>query len=287
MSCSKLHPANRFGSGPRTATHPGIVVVRTAPETTVYMRAKAFIWKHFRAEPRLPAAPRLGVNFHRHAVQFCLYLLCCFAFAASVYAGPIGPSNFPGDSTYIDFHNLMGGNCNLCGPSVTNQYSDLGVTFNNPSYPGEDTADTNLTPLIPGSSSPNSLFVFQGGLITDPPAQPFQIQFSVPVTMVGFNFGSTTNAYLELDVYGAGNTLLESLDFLGNPAPIGLAGFAGVQDSTPITEVDVSYHPFSDPSRTFNFSINDLQFEDPIPEPSTFVLLAIGLLGIILVLRCK
>ncbi len=187
-------------------------------------------------------------------------------------------SSFSNNAVTINFDDLRGGNCNLCGPAVTSQYSSLGVTFNNPSYPGEDTADSNLTSLIPGSSAPNALFVHQGGLLSDPAALPFQILFSIPVTMVGFDFGSSTDAFLVLDIYGAGHQLEETQIFVGDAAPIGLAGFAGVQEISPIVEVEVSYHPNSDAARTFNFSMDNLIFEgNPVPEPSSAAMAIIGL----------
>src|SRR5271154_1980870 len=87
-------------------------------------------------------------------------------------------TSVPGGWTTITFDDLTGGNDNLEGPSVTNQYSGLGVTFNNPSFPGQDTADTNLTYSIPNASGPNALFVYQGG--GQQGVAPFQILFSTP-----------------------------------------------------------------------------------------------------------
>ncbi len=203
-----------------------------------------------------------------------------FALCLSIEGSPITQSAFSNSATLINFDNLTGGNFNLCGTSVTNQYASLGATFINPSYPGEDTADTNLTSSFPDASPPNALFVEQGGLLSDPPAAPFQILFSVPVTSVGFDFGSSVDAFLELDAYGAGHQLLETQYFVGTAAPIGLEGFAGLEESSPIVELDVSYHPFSDPCRTFNFSIDNLEFEgSSVPEPSTFALIVAGILG--------
>jgi hypothetical protein len=217
-------------------------------------------------------------------MRFSFCLLSALPLCISLCAGPIDSSSFTND---VDFDDLTGGNCNLCGPSVTNQYGALGVTFNNPSFPGEDTADTNLTPLIPGAS-PNALYVYQGGLMDQAPAEPFQILFSVPVTTVGFIFGSSVDSFLEVNVYGSGNTLLETVDFEGNSAPIGLAGFASIQESTPIAQIDISYHPDCDPSRTLNFSIDNLQLEQsPVPEPSTLALTAMGFLGIAAVFKSR
>ena len=200
------------------------------------------------------------------------------ALSFAVRGGPITLSNFSNNAVTINFDDLMGGACNLCGPSVTNQYAALGVTFNNPTYPGQETVDTNLTSLVPNSSPANLLYVHQGGLLSDPPAAPFQILFSVPITKVGFDYGSSSDSFLELDAYSAGHQLLETQTYAGNAAPIGLAGFAGVQETMPIVELDVSYHPNSAPGRTFNFSIDNLKFEgNSTPEPTTAGLVFAGL----------
>lgn len=163
---------------------------------------------------------------------------------------------------------------------MTSQYASLGVTFNNPTYLGQDTADTNLTASFPEASAPNMLFVAQGGMLSDPVAAPFQILFSTPVTAAGFFFGSSFNAFLELDAYGAGHQLLETEDFVGTDAAGGLEGFVGFQESNPIVELDASYHPSSDPSRTYSFSIDNLEFQgSPVPEPSTVGLIFGGILA--------
>jgi hypothetical protein len=206
------------------------------------------------------------------------WLAGVLALSFAVRGGPITPSNFSNNAVTINFDDLAGGNCNLCGPSVTNQYAGLGVTFNNPTFPGQETADTNLTSLVPNASPPNLLFVHQGGMLSDPPAAPFQILFSVPITKVGFDYGSSADSFMELAAYGAGHQLLDTQTFVGTAAPIGLAGFAGVQEVMPIIELDVSYHPNGAPSRTLNFSIDNLKFEgNSTPEPSTAWLALVGL----------
>lgn len=218
-------------------------------------------------------------------LRFSLCLAAALT-ASPSSGGPIGSAGFGSNATFINFDNLPGGNCNLSGPAVTNQYAALGVTFNNPSFPGEDTADTNLTASIPNASPPNALFVEQGGLLGDAPALPFQILFSVPVTKAGFDYGSSFDSFLQLDVYGTNNLLLETLTFVGSPAPIGLAGFAGAEESAGIARLDISYHPNSNTSRTLNFSIDNLRFEgSPVPEPSALALIVTGFLGMALVLR--
>ncbi len=123
-------------------------------------------------------------------------------------------------------------------------------------------------------------------MIGQAPAQPFQILFSVPITMAGFDYASSVDSFLELSAYGTGGQLLETLTFVGSSAPIGLEGFAGIEEASPIAELAVSYIPFSDPTRTLNFSIDNLEFEgSPVPEPACLALSAGGLFGIVLLRR--
>ncbi len=201
-----------------------------------------------------------------------------------IHGEAIGLTGFTNNASVINFDDLTGGSCITCGPVVTNQYSASGVTFNNPTFPTMDTVTTFLAPYIPNTSSPNTLFVYQGGMMGDAPADPLQILFSVPVTMVGFDYGSTIDSFLRLDAYDKNNQLIETLFFTGDSAPIGLAGFAGIEESTPIARLDISYHPNSDPCRTYNFSLDNLRFEST-PEPATPALLLTGLLGMALARR--
>ncbi|HKV41632.1 MAG TPA: PEP-CTERM sorting domain-containing protein [Blastocatellia bacterium] len=218
----------------------------------------------------------------RSALQIVFCVCALTEAAGAIYGGPIGESSFT-NPTIINFDNLVGGDCNLCGPAVTNQYAALGVTFNNPSHPDEDTADTNLVPLFPLASAPNALFVEQSGLIGEPAAEPFQILFSVPVTMVGFDYGSSVDSFLQVSAYGTGGQLLEALTFQGATAPIGLEGFAGIEEISPMAELDLSYIPYSDETRTFNFSIDNLEFQGPtVPEPASLFLVLAGLFGVAL-----
>jgi hypothetical protein len=212
--------------------------------------------------------------------RFGLCFLSILAVCSSVRAGEI--TSFPGGGTTINFDDLTGGNCRLCGPSVTNQYAGLGVTFNNPTFPGQETADTNLAPWIPDVSSPNALFVYQGG--GQQGVQPFQILFSTPVDTVGFDWLSSFDSFLQLDAYNQQGTLLETVTYVGSFTPQGLAGFAGLQESSQIGRLDISYHPNFDPTRSYNFSIDNLSFVEA-PEPSSVVMGGLGLLGAMLLRR--
>ena len=219
-------------------------------------------------------------------LQRCLITaMIALGLSASLDASAIGSGAFSG-ATVINFDSLAGGACVGCGDSITNQYAGLGVVFNDPSYPGQVTANASIASVVFNDSLPNIAFVYQGGGSLG--TSPLQILFSIPVTMVGFDFGSSLDSFLKLDAYDASHTLLESLDYEGSPtAGGGLGGFAGIQEASNIAELDVSYHPNFAPSEFFNFGIDNLEFPGAVaaPEPATLIPAGLGLLGIILVRR--
>jgi hypothetical protein len=201
------------------------------------------------------------------------------AVSGSIRAGEI--TSFPGAGTTINFDDIQGGNCHLCGPSITTQYAGLGVTFNNPTFPGQVTEDTDLDSSIPNNSAPNALFIYQGG---GGPSTvlPFQILFSTPVNTVGFNWLSSFAASLQLDAYDRQGIFLETVTIVGVASLQGLGGFSGVQESVDIGRLDVSYHPDFDPTRSYNLSIDNLTFAEIVPEPTTVVMTGLGFAGTIL-----
>jgi hypothetical protein len=84
----------------------------------------------------------------------------------------------------------------------------------------------------------------------------------------------------------SGSTLLESLTLAGNPAPIGLAGFVGLEEIQTVTSVTLAYHPNYAPNTSFNFSIDNLTFESQVPEPGSCGLILSGL-GFMRVIRLR
>jgi hypothetical protein len=216
--------------------------------------------------------------------RFAGLAIGAFLSLSVVHAGVIGLGGFSGSATLINFDGLTGGASLGSGDVVTNQYAGLGVTFGNATA----TANTFLATLLPAASLPNAVFVFQGGGGSLPPLSMF---FSVPVNRVGLDFGLSTDSFLTMAAYDASNTLLETLNYVGASVPgVGLAGFAGIEESASIARLDVSYHPNSNPSQTFNYVFDNLRFEaansngSATPEPAAAVLMGAGL-AMIAVLR--
>src|SRR5581483_668010 len=98
-----------------------------------------------------PAVKR-SIPATTYRTRLVFFMACAVVSCSSLLALPISTPNSLSNTTLIDFNNLVGGNCNLCGTAVTNQYSNIGVTFANPSYSGQDAADNNLTSYVPGAS---------------------------------------------------------------------------------------------------------------------------------------
>lgn len=194
-------------------------------------------------------------------------------------ASPIEPTTFSNLAMMVDFEDLPAGNCNGCGTVVTNQYSLLGLFFENPSFPNEATIQNNLTFSVPNASGSNILYVRQGGMVGDVPADPFRIGFASPIHLVGFNFLTSADAGILLRAF-SGDILVASVEVAGNPVTLGWGGFAGLGSQIAFSRLEVSSYLFVEPSRTLNFAIDNLQFE-AVPEPSSLMLGLIGLAGIV------
>lgn len=204
--------------------------------------------------------------------------------ASSVAAGPIGPGDFSGSATLIDFDDLTGGATLGTGDLITNQYAGLGVVFNNP------TLDTraNASPIggsLVLSSKPNVAFIFQGGGDLGPNVPPQELIFSVPVTKVGMTFGTSLAANVTLELFGPGDVLLESLTLIGTALSSGsLEGFIGLEAGSLVSVARVTSHGLGS-GASFNFSIDNVRFEGPgvaaVPEPTSIALAGLAAVGFV------
>lgn len=207
--------------------------------------------------------------------------------AAPAGATPLTRADFSPSATDINFDDLVGGTDLLTGDLITTQYAAKGITFVNPDFPTR----ANAMPL--GStaitdSKPNVAFIQQGSGDSGPKVPPQELLFSVPVTKVGMSFFLSAGANVALDVFGVGDTLLESETLTGTLLASGFQeGFIGLGEASPIVEATVTSHGAS--GMSFNFSIDDVLFQGPtvraISEPATLGVFGLGLAALALVRR--
>lgn len=198
------------------------------------------------------------------------------------FATSIGLKSFSLDATTINFDDLAGGISVETGEIVTTQYASLGVTFVNPDYTSR--ANSSLATQLEGQSDPNILFVRQNG--PNPFGDPQQIFFSSPMFRVGTFFETSEDATITMSAFSPTGVFLESVTLTGTfDAPDFLTGFIGLEEAGGIGRIELFSRANFPGAANFNFGIDDLRFE-PVPEPNTLALFALGFVGAILRRRC-
>ena len=193
----------------------------------------------------------------------------CLLAGVSAQASVIPYGSFSG--TVITFDNLAGSPALGAGEVLSNQYAGLGVTFSVPNWNAYATngvldTDSALT------SKPNVIWVDQGGGGGGSSAQGMDINFSTPQSAVGLLFELSVDSTATLAVYD-GASLLESVTSGLSPGGAGEEGYLALQDPG-ITKAIV--YSTSPGGQNWNFSIDNLKFTS-VPEPSTLLLLGVGL----------
>jgi len=200
--------------------------------------------------------------------MFLRTLVVGIAVSASAFAGLISIGGFSGSETVINFNGIGD------TQPITTQYLGSGITFSG----AQGFTNSGDTQFFPGNG---------GGVIAlntnffDDSAPPIAASFTSPVNRAGFlHETNTADALLVRLFLGATQTG----SFL-IPNPNGLTvDFFGVEDLGGFDRIEI------DAQNNLNgfLAIDDFRFEavaSAVPEPSSFVLLSLGIAGLTLLHR--
>ena len=184
-----------------------------------------------------------------------MVLVALLATSNLAYSSLMGPDDFSGSETLIDFNLLAS------GTKLDRQFSRMGIIFKNTSNYTKISEST-----FEGVVTPNSAFsrLNSGGLQ--------EILFTIPVNLFGLELDGSEGKTFIMNVYGS-RGMIESVNGENN-------SFLGVQTDELITRIEIS------PNITgFNFVFDDVRFEtniEPnlIPLPATILLFGSGLIGL-------
>ncbi|MCC6126483.1 MAG: hypothetical protein IT426_16105 [Pirellulales bacterium] len=203
---------------------------------------------------------------------------CQFVFAAVVLslwatsgtAEVIGPQAFSSaTTTIVNFDNLTGGNIlnpasQRNGEVPSNQYAAQGIVFNNF---GRDARAMSVNFYLPyptllpaNATSPNVAWFDEGGGNPGTGNNYLEINLSLPVYRVGFNFGLSADSRIELQLRDAGNALLATGFTSNSNLGTYLNGFIGVASDQQVAKVWIkSTRPSNNTG--LNFVMDNLRFD--------------------------
>jgi hypothetical protein len=186
---------------------------------------------------------------------------------------PIGPEAFPAGSPLLTFDGLST-NTEVNGLVVS------GVTF----QVAVAGAPANGLVVIDGGPGPsNHISPPNIVSLSNPAGVTLTALLPTASTQFGYGYavltGGTVPAATTIQLFN-GATSLGSLSYTATSDPIFPGGFAGIDSTTPFDRVVLTFAPIP---VAVAFAVDNIRFT-PIPEPSSVVLLSLGL-GVVAYLR--